>query len=99
MCLDERGYAIREGESGKVRLTLRLYELGHKQNPTMLLRQAARLPMESLAEGTGHACHLSVRYGLSLMVLMEKMPTRHICLAVGEGRVFRWFTQIQEKYC
>jgi len=88
MCLEERGYVIREAESGKFRLTLRLYELGHKQNPAMLLRQAARLPMESLAEETGHACHLSVQYGRSLLVLMERMPIRQICLAVGEGTVF-----------
>jgi DNA-binding IclR family transcriptional regulator len=88
MCLAERGYVIREAESGKFRLTLRLYELGHKQNPTMLLRRAARLPMESLAEEVGQACHLGVQYGRSLLTLLERMPTRHICLAVGEGSVF-----------
>jgi DNA-binding IclR family transcriptional regulator len=54
----------------------------------MLLRSAARLPMESLAEETRQACHLSVQYGRSLIVLMERMPPRHICLAVGEGAVF-----------
>src|SRR5487761_1544755 len=69
MCLQERGYVISEAESGKFRLSLRLYELGHKQNPTMLLRQAARLPMESLAEETGQACQLGVQYGPSLLVL------------------------------
>jgi len=58
MCLAERGFVIRETQSGKFRLTLRLYELGHKQNPTMLLQGAARLPMESLAEEAGQACHL-----------------------------------------
>jgi DNA-binding IclR family transcriptional regulator len=88
MCLTERGYVIREAESGKFRLTLRLYELGHKQNPTMLLRHAARLPMESLAEEVGQACHLGVQYGRSLLTLLERMPTRRICLAVGEGAVF-----------
>ncbi len=87
MCLEERGYVIRDGESGKFRLTLKLYELGHKQNPTMLLRHAAHLPMESLAEETGHACHLSAQYGRSLLVLIERMPPRQICLAVGEGTV------------
>jgi DNA-binding IclR family transcriptional regulator len=88
MCLAERGYLIREAESGKFRLTLRLYELGHKQNPAMLLRHAARLPMESLAEEIGQACHLGVQYGRSLLTLLERMPTRRICLAVGEGAVF-----------
>ena len=88
MCLAERGYVIREAESGKFRLTLRLYELGHKQNPTMLLRHAAHLPMESLAEEVGQACHLGVQYGRSLLTLLERMPARRICLAVGEGAVF-----------
>lgn len=88
MCLVERGYVVRETQSGGFRLALKLYELGHKQNPTSLLRRAARLPMESLAEETGHASHLSVQYGRSIIVLMERMPPRHVCIAVGEGTVF-----------
>jgi len=87
LCLEERGYLAREAESGKFRLTLRLYELGHSHSPTMLLRRAARMPMEALAEKIGQACHLSVPYGTSLLVLMECMPSRRICLAVGEGTV------------
>ena len=87
LCLEERGYLAREAESGKFRLTLRLYELGHSHSPTMLLRRAARMPMEALAEKIGQACHLSVPYGISLLVLMECMPSRRICLAVGEGTV------------
>jgi DNA-binding IclR family transcriptional regulator len=88
MCLEERGYVSRESESGHYRLTLRLYELGHKQNPTNLLRNAARIPMEQLAEGIGQACHLSVQSGSTLLTLMERMPSRRICLAVGEGTTF-----------
>jgi DNA-binding IclR family transcriptional regulator len=87
MCLAERGYVVRETQSGGFRLTLKLYELGNKQNPTAMLRHAARLPMESLAEETGHASHLSVQYGRSIIVLMERMPPRHVCIAVGEGTV------------
>lgn len=87
MCLAERGYVVRETQSGGFRLTLKLFELGHKQNPTAMLRRAARLPMESLAEETGHASHLSVQYGRSIIVLMERMPPRHVCIAVGEGTV------------
>ena len=85
MCLEERGYVVREPGSGKFRLTLRLYELGHRQHALTLLREAARLPMEELAEKTGQGCHLSVQYGPSLLVLMERMPARRICLAVTEG--------------
>ena len=85
MCLEERGYVMREAGSGKFRLTLRLYELSHRQNSTTLLRKAARLPMEMLAEEVGQACHLSVIHGPNLLVLMERMPSCQVCLAVGEG--------------
>lgn len=85
MCLEERGYVMREEGSGKFRLTLRLYELSHRQNSTTLLRKAARLPMERLAEAVGQACHLSVIHGPNLLVLMERMPSCQVCLAVGEG--------------
>jgi len=85
MCLEERGYVMREEGSGKFRLTLRLYELSHRQNSTTLLRKAARFPMESLVEAVGQACHLSVINGPMLLVLMERMPSCQVCLAVGEG--------------
>jgi DNA-binding IclR family transcriptional regulator len=87
-CLEERGYVVRESESGRFKLTLRLYQLGHKQNAASMLRNAARLPMEELAEEIGQACHLSVQSGSSLLILMERMPSRRICLAVGEGSSF-----------
>lgn len=85
MCLEERGYVMREEGTGKFRLTLRLYELSHRQNSTTLLLKAARLPMEMLCESVGQACHLSVVNGVNLMVLMERMPSCQVCLAVGEG--------------
>jgi DNA-binding IclR family transcriptional regulator len=85
MCLEERGYVMREEGTGKFRLTLRLYELSHRQNATTLLRKAARLPMEKLCEEVGQACHLSVIHGSQLLVLMERMPSCRVCLAVGEG--------------
>jgi DNA-binding IclR family transcriptional regulator len=76
---------MREEGTGKFRLTLRLYELSHRQNSTTLLRKAARLPMEMLCEEVGQACHLSVIHGSQLLVLMERMPSCRVCLAVGEG--------------
>jgi len=87
-CLESRGYVRRQSASGPYRLTLRLYELGHKQNAASLLRNAARMPMEKLVEEFGQACHLSVQSGFSVLILMERMPSRRICLAVGEGTTF-----------
>jgi DNA-binding IclR family transcriptional regulator len=85
MCLEERGYVMREEGTGKFRLTLRLYELSHRQNSTTLLRKAARIPMEILADTVGQACHISVIHGANLLVLMERMPSCQVCVAVGEG--------------
>lgn len=87
-CLTERGYVIREADSGRFKLTLRLYELGHKRHATSLLRSAARVPMEKLTEEISQACHLSVQSSYSALILMERMPSQRICLAVGEGSTF-----------
>jgi DNA-binding IclR family transcriptional regulator len=61
ICLEKRGYAVRESESGRFKLSLRLHEFGHKQNASTMLRNAARVPMGSLAERAGQARHLSVQ--------------------------------------
>ena len=66
-------------------MTLRLFELGHRQHTAALLRKASHRPMEELAEEIGQSCHLSFQHGTSLIVMMERMPARRICLSVGEG--------------
>lgn len=84
-CLEERGYVVKQAPSGSYRLSLRLFELAHRQSSTGTLRQAGLMPLDALAEETGQSVHLSVQHGNAVMVLIERMPTRHICLAVGEG--------------
>ena len=71
----------------EIQSALGLYELSHKQTATSILRSAAQIPMELLAEEVGQACHLSSQYASSILVLVERMPARQICLAVGEGTV------------
>ena len=84
-CLEQRGYVVKVQQTGTYRLSLRMFELAHQQNTTALLRQAALLPMDAVAEEAGQSVHLSVQHGNDLLVMVERMPTRHICLAVGEG--------------
>ncbi|MDZ8117807.1 IclR family transcriptional regulator [Pontiella agarivorans] len=87
-CLEERGY-IAKGESGNgYRMTLRLFDLGHRQHTATTLRKAAHIAMEGLAEEIGQACHLTFQHGTSLIVMMERMPARKVCLSIGEGSVF-----------
>lgn len=85
-CLESRGYVHKE--AGAYRLSLRMYQVGRSQHVATELRRAARLPMELLAEQTGQSCHLSVQYGGELMVMLERTPTRRLCLSVGEGSLF-----------
>ena len=84
-CLEGRGYIARDEGGGGYRLTLRLFELGHRQHTATMLRKAAHVPMEALAEEIGQSCHLSFQHGTSLIVMMERMPARRVCLSVGEG--------------
>jgi len=84
-CLEQRGYVVKVQQTGTYRLSLRMFELAHRQNTTAMLRQAALLPMDAVAEETGQSVHLSVQHGNDLLVMVERMPTRRICLAVGEG--------------
>ncbi|VGO22013.1 IclR family transcriptional regulator [Pontiella sulfatireligans] len=83
-CLEDRDY-IAKDEGGGFRITLRLFELGHRQHTATMLRKAAHVPMEALAEEIGQSCHLSFQHGASLIVMMERMPARRVCLSVGEG--------------
>lgn len=84
-CLEARGYITKDESGGGYRITLRLFELGHRQHTATLLRKAAHLPMEALAEEIGQSCHLSFQHGSSVIVMMERMPARRVCLSVGEG--------------
>lgn len=85
-CLERRGYIYRDG--GLYGLTLRLYQVGRSQQFITELRRAARVPMELLAEETGHSCHLSMQYASELMVTLERRPAQRLCLSVGEGATF-----------
>lgn len=87
--LERRGYVVKVAQTGSYRLSLRLFELTHRQNITATLRQAALLPMDRTADETGQSVHLSVQHGNDLLVMVERMPPRRICLAVGEGNRMR----------
>jgi DNA-binding IclR family transcriptional regulator len=85
--LQARGYILRDPATGSIELTLRLYELAHSHSVTGRFLRAARDPMERFAAATGHSCHLGVRHGGNLLILMERLPVHRVCLAVGEGSI------------
>lgn len=83
--LEQRGYVQKQTGTTAYGLSLKLFELGHLQSGITTLRKAIRLPMEQLAGSIGEACHFSVQKGSDFLVMMERMPARSVCLAVGEG--------------
>lgn len=88
VCLESRGYIIRDDRSSKYRLSLKLYHLSHGHNPTDILRRAAQSPMEELTQVIRQSCHLSVQYLEEVMVLVHAQSPEPIALSVKEGNLF-----------
>ncbi|MEM0964991.1 MAG: IclR family transcriptional regulator [Verrucomicrobiota bacterium] len=86
--LEERGYVQKQEGTAAYGLSMRLFELGHQQASISTLRKAARIPMEQLSSEISEACHLGIQNGNNLLIMMERMPPRQVCLAVGEGTTF-----------
>jgi DNA-binding IclR family transcriptional regulator len=86
--LEQRGYVSREVLSGQYRLTLRLFELAHRNPPTRLLLQAAQGEMARLANEIGQACHLVSLHGDRLLVIAQSQPEQQLMgwtVRVGAG--------------
>ena len=84
-CLVHRNFIAKDESTGAYSLTLKLYALSHRHNRTSLIRKAAAQPMEELAEATQQSCHLSLPYGSEILIVIERLPPRTVCLSVGEG--------------
>ena len=60
VCLEDRGYIVREPEDDRFRLTLRLFHLAQEHPPTKRLLQAAVPILQDVAHRLGQSCHLGV---------------------------------------
>ncbi|QJU54480.1 helix-turn-helix domain-containing protein [Herbiconiux sp. KACC 21604] len=58
--LERRGYLARDRQTGLYSLSMRLFDLVHRQEPTRTLVAAAAGPMRRLADAVGQSCNLSV---------------------------------------
>ncbi len=88
LCLERRGYLVKEEGSGRVRLSLRLYELAHAHSPIQELLRAAERPMRELARLMRESCHLSVLGGGRLLVLSQVESPERIRFSVEVGGRF-----------
>lgn len=88
VCLENKGYLVREEVSGKYKLTLKLFHLSHRHSPVDEIRRAAQYPMDELAATIHQSCHLGVLYQQQLMVISQSRSPGPVALSVEEGRLF-----------
>ncbi len=82
--LVERGYIARDA-SGMYRLSLKLYELAHRQSPIEQLIKAAESPMRKLAAQVRESCHLSMLLDGELMVVYQQKSPENYRFSVEVG--------------
>ncbi len=86
--LESRGYVAREPRTGQYGLTLKLFALAHRHEPTRRLQAAALPEMQTLAETIGQSCHLCVASERRLMVVAQAEPRGPMVFSVKLGADF-----------
>lgn len=86
--LASRGLIEQNMATGKYRLGLRLFELGHLALSRVDLRRQSKTLLEELRETSGLTVHLAVVSGVDTLFL-ERLPTLRGMQAMGEFRR-RW---------
>jgi DNA-binding IclR family transcriptional regulator len=88
VCLEERGYVLRGGNTGKYRLSLKMYSLSHRHTPFDELKRVAHYPMQELSETTRQSCHLSILDNDQLLVISQTRSPSAVSLSIEEGTHF-----------
>jgi len=86
--LERRGYLHRETQSGAYSLSLRLFDLAHRQEPLRTLTDAALSPMRELAAATGQSCNLSVLESGGVRVVAQVESPADFGYRVRVGALF-----------
>ena len=87
VCLQERGYLVRDGAQN-YRLSTKLFELGSKQASTQLLIAHAMPHMEQLARRLRESCHLNIVVQNRMLVVARAEGDADVMLAVRVGATF-----------
>lgn len=86
--LAERDYLSQDSDTGRYALTLRLFELSHRHDPTERLIQAALPLLERSAAHTRQSCHLGVLNRTNVLVLASVHSPLPAGYAVRTGSLF-----------
>jgi DNA-binding IclR family transcriptional regulator len=86
--LERRGYLHRDRQSGLYSLSLRLFDLAHRQEPLRSLSAAALPVMRRLAEATRQSCNLSVLDADRVRVIAQVESPSDFGFRVRVGALF-----------
>jgi len=74
--LEQRGYVVRDADTGLYALSLKLFALAHQHPPMRRLQRAALQAMEALVAEINHSCHLVAMHSGRLTVVSQSEPDR-----------------------
>ncbi len=86
--LEKRGYIRRSARDGRYRLTLKIFELGHRHPPMRRLMVTALPEMRRLADETAQSIHMSVHHDGRLLVVAQIDGFRSMGFSVRLGAHF-----------
>ncbi len=89
--LEQRGYVYRKRPEDLYYLTLRLFELSHRQAPTKQLLRAALPVMRRLAAVVLQSCHLAVHHQRQIMIVAQEESPEAMGFRVRMGGLFPLF--------
>ncbi|WP_298259309.1 IclR family transcriptional regulator [uncultured Litoreibacter sp.] len=86
--LADRDYLSQNHQTGRYALTLRLFELSHRHDPTARLIHAALPILERVAAATNQSCHLGVLNRANVLVLASVHSPLPAGYSVRTGALF-----------
>ncbi len=86
--LSERGYLEQDPDTSRYALTLKLFELSHRHDPTERLINHAQPILERIAARTGQSCHLGVLNRTNVLVLSSVQSPLPAGYSVRTGAFF-----------
>lgn len=86
--LADRDYLVQSPDTGRYSLTLRLFELSHRHDPTERLIHASLPLLERIAAKTKQSCHLGVLNRANVLVLASVRSPLPAGYAVRTGALF-----------
>ncbi|WP_109674695.1 IclR family transcriptional regulator [Dyadobacter jejuensis] len=88
VCLEQRGYLMKEANSGNYSLSLKLFHISHRHSPIEELIKYSKPAMERLSRDTQQSCHLGVLYNGQLLIVSQNRSPGLVSLSIEEGGLF-----------